>query len=645
MKLKSLKILCREGNELVEFGEILTFIHGEMSTGKSTVVEMVDYCLGGQMAKTPAVSSEVISIQLLAQVGQTEILLERSIEEGTVIRATWEEEEGVRQASIPVKAGTEEVLEGGIYGFSDFLLTRMGLGVLKVRKSRLDPDSKYERLSFRDFFTFNYLDQFDLDSSLFELEQPIKKEKSKNVLNFVFGFQSDQLLVLEARLADLRQKQRSLREAAEEIDNFLASYGYNSESQISAQIDSVNAEAEQLELEREEQQKLGDIRKLVSDQDRALLLELDRSYFEKLEAVEDIKARISEQESLKAELLTLKLKAARTSSASEVLEKAKFLACPQCGTGVVEKLEPESCSLCKSDLSAEEHRTASRPSALIEQDLSDRIDDLKVSLKRLSASLRSQSDDLSLFMEKRLELRRALDAQRRESESEYISQARRLEARLGELNERRRHLVQIRKMPEEIERRLEAADKLSADIAQTLREIDAERSKFDSARANIGLLNKTLEDVLRSIRFPGFGADDRVYINVKSWFPYVFPNGDESRAWTFKDAGSGGKKTLFKMSYALSIYKVAKAKGLSFPNCFMIDSTMKNITPEINRDIFEHFYSELYGSLQDDLAGWQCIIVDQTLFPLEGAAPEFVERKFTVTDPAHPPLISYYRGH
>jgi hypothetical protein len=72
---------------------------------------------------------------------------------------------------------------------------------------------------------------------------------------------------------------------------------------------------------------------------------------------------------------------------------------------------------------------------------------------------------------------------------------------------------------------------------------------------------------------------------------------------------------------------------------------MKNITPDINPEIFEHFYQELYRLLDNELKTWQCIVIDQTYFnPPENFA-DHTQRLLTKSDPQHRPLISYYRGH
>ncbi len=147
-----------------------------------------------------------------------------------------------------------------------------------------------------------------------------------------------------------------------------------------------------------------------------------------------------------------------------------------------------------------------------------------------------------------------------------------------------------------------------------------------------------------AIHFPGITKSDVVVINRRTLIPEVLQSGDERRAWTFYDAGSGGKKTLLKICFVLALHKTAAENDLPVHRLLMIDSPMKNITPDVNRDVFTNFYSELYRLLATSLAEWQVILVDETYL----APPDYVQpsthRLMHRDDPENPPLISYYRG-
>jgi len=263
----------------------------------------------------------------------------------------------------------------------------------------------------------------------------------------------------------------------------------------------------------------------------------------------------------------------------------------------------------------------------------------------LQRSLENQERALSELLLRRTEVQVSIDAARESIESEYLQRARKIESELGKLNERRRFLMKVRAMPAEIEKRLTRAETLNSEIAKIVRLIEEEEDKFELGRANLRRLEANFLQILHAIHFPEISAKDRVQVNTKTWMPYVYPDGKRDRSWTFSDVGSGGKTVLFKICYALAIHKTAAEQGLTLPKLFIVDSTMKNITPDINRDVFENFYQELYRLLGDELKDWQCIIVDQTFSSLKDFETGSFERKMLVDDPKFPPLISYYKGH
>ncbi len=642
--MESLVLLCKQSEERVRFGSRLSFFHGEMSTGKSTIAELIDYCLGGSLQKTPAIQSELVGVQLQASVGDTALLIERNPHTTTSVEVSWEYDGEAGRENLPLAAGEVPVVGDEIYNYSDFLLRNLGMPVLKVRKRKGDPESALQRLSFRDFYKFCYLDQPDLDSSFFLLDQPIRQEKSKDVLRYILGFHSDRLNELQAELSEIRQEQRTMREAAKQIDEFLHRYGFASKAMIEEEINKLNDEEERLNEEIENQGSDDLPASTVAEEDQAQIASLSDAITSKTEAVADIERRLKEQESLIAEFIAMKFKLARSSTASELLKGAAFHACPACGTDVSHKSDGKHCVLCKSDL-AEAPGGFESDSAVMERDLSDRIDDLKRSVQRLKRSLDRQNQELGALTSKRADVQQRVEFARRQIESEYMKRARRLESRRGEIRERRRLLVRIMGMPEEVETKMKAADALSTRIAELERNIQTEQGRFEAGRQNVDALERNFHALLQAIHFPEIKADDRAFLNQRTWFPYIHPRGNESLAWTFSDAGSGGKMVLFKICFALALHQTAAQRQLPLPRLIIIDSPMKNITPDINPEIFRNFYVELYRLLAGDMKEWQCIVIDQTLFAPPQEIGDHYERLMTKDDPDHPPLISYYRGH
>ena len=58
MKLQFLKLINRQSVEEVLLAERVSFFHGEMGAGKSSIPALIDYCLGGGLTRTPGPSSK-----------------------------------------------------------------------------------------------------------------------------------------------------------------------------------------------------------------------------------------------------------------------------------------------------------------------------------------------------------------------------------------------------------------------------------------------------------------------------------------------------------------------------------------------------------------------------------------------------------
>lgn len=130
----------------------------------------------------------------------------------------------------------------------------------------------------------------------------------------------------------------------------------------------------------------------------------------------------------------------------------------------------------------------------------------------------------------------------------------------------------------------------------------------------------------------------------KNWRPRVV---HDQQSWGFWDAGSGGKKTLFNVCYALAIHKVAIEDGMNVPNVLVIDSPTKNISREENKALVRELYKVIFDlavGIESELST-QFILIDSDFveFPENAESAGFVERNMAGTKDA-PSLISYYEG-
>lgn len=487
-----------------------------------------------------------------------------------------------------------------------------------------------------------YLDQDHLDSSFYRMDDQFRKLKSRDAMRFVTGFYTERMNDLEIQLDEITTERFAKIEAAKQVRKFLQDFGYGEEIELQASIatlnDELNQSLEQLDVIR--QRHHNDTH--FADDLRQELRELSNRLAQEEEALEDVDNRITEQEALKAELLSAKFKLARATSASSVLTGVKFDYCPSCGSELQNghSDNPDLCYLCGNVPGASQD--SSVPQAdIVRRDLTSRIDDLAESIRQHTSARNKQERKVSSFKEQKNALDEKLNNELSDYDSAYLSTARELERRIAMLQERRVGLQRSIQMLASIGQLEEEARNLREKQESLRKEIEAEKNKLGEADRRIRDIEEAYLDALISTGVPGIKDDDTIEINRQTWMPWIIPQEGDAGAYNFYNAGSGGKKTLLNVCYALAVHRVAAENNLPLPTFLMIDTPMKNIGEDVNQDIFHAFYNYLYGLASDSMNNTQIIIVDKEYFePDEKHGFNVIERFMSPNNP----LISYYRG-
>jgi hypothetical protein len=236
-KLQKLVVQFGRSREEIDLNHHLTIFHGKISSGKSTIAKLIDACLGGSLPQVPAIKQEFVSVELSAQIGRNEVLFERNAGSRQV-QVTWVNENG-ESASLmaPIDNAPSPIWEDKVYGLSDLIFELAGVGPMRVRRNKTDPDAPLVPLSFRDIMWYCYLDQDELDSTFFHLEaEDPRSPKSRDVMRFVLGYYTERLNELEQQLAREVEEHRTKLESARRMRAFLAELGYGSELEMTVRL-------------------------------------------------------------------------------------------------------------------------------------------------------------------------------------------------------------------------------------------------------------------------------------------------------------------------------------------------------------------------------------------------------------------------
>ena len=347
---------------------------------------------------------------------------------------------------------------------------------------------------------------------------------------------------------------------------------------------------------------------------------------------------MGEQIALRAELITAKTKALRVEQAGKVLGDVAFLRCPRCGTDVSERELPAGhCRLCTNHTVVDAETTSTAHEAL-RRDLNDRIDQIADSVARRQREIQRSERRISELGHEKRRLDEQLQRELARYDSAYVESIRTTERDIATYAERVRSLHRLRQMPLAISKLEEAAGAIQGEIDRLRSDVSAERDRLRAADENIQALSDEFKRVLLAVSFPGISAQDDVVIDPRNWTPLVVHGEQE---WGFWDTGSGGKKTLFNVCYALALHRVAGLRGMPVPSLLLIDSPTKNISDDENPELVRSLYDEIYRlALESDV---QFLLIDSDFVEPTELIAGMIHRRMAGT-PAEPSLISYYSG-
>lgn len=642
LQLTHLVVRTRQTTEQVIFSETVTFLYGPVGTGKSTVARLIDYCFGGKLERTPAIQQEFVSVVLGAKLGEYECTLERGAEDTQAVRVTWTRgEDDFGSVNAPLTAGDATLLEAEVYNLSDLMFHLCGVEPIKVLRRSRDPDSQMIRLSFRDIWRYCYLDQTHLDSSFFRLEDPFRGRKSQDAMRFFTGLHSERFSQLQADLYRTVTEQSGARKAVVEIRSFMERFDLGSELQLRAQIESTERE---LRAAKERKQALETDRETnihPTDKLRGRLRELSQIVSDLQEAISASQSSLAEQEALRAELITAKVKAGRAEQAGRILDGVDYSRCPQCGADISGRPPAEEqCRLCGTPSTAAEARPGIDTEA-VRRELNDRIDQISDSMNRRRRALERSERNLQIAEHTKRQLDSQLQDELRRYDSAFIESVREVDRKNATLEERLRSLVQIQEMPRAISELEGQAGASQGRIDQLRSEIEEERRRLRIGDENARAIAEKFKAIMLEVDFPGVSDQDDVVLEPRNWKPIIVHSEQE---WGFWDTGSGGKKTLFNVCYALAVHEVARERGMPVPNILIIDSPTKNISEDENPELVQSLYREIYRfAAERNGIGTQFLLIDSDLIEPENELTGFSQRRMAGEQDA-PSLIPYYVG-
>ncbi|NVE01193.1 hypothetical protein [Massilia sp. BJB1822] len=210
------------------FQEGLNLVWGDMDSGKSSILNLIDYCLGGkndsllygEMKANGRLACLEVNLNGKIFTFEREILSASS--PIRIYTGYFEERDRNFPLIVGVSPGDTFAPDGWV---SDFILENLGIAKVLIKESKYREDSSSDRLSFRDLMKLMYLKQTRVGSdALLDYQSPVVFNKNVEVQKFVFNIYDDELSALNTELGrevaefgELEKNERFIRKFLSDV--------------------------------------------------------------------------------------------------------------------------------------------------------------------------------------------------------------------------------------------------------------------------------------------------------------------------------------------------------------------------------------------------------------------------------------------
>ncbi|MEV1320011.1 DNA recombination protein RecN [Micromonospora arborensis] len=595
----------------------LSVIAGAFSTGKTTILEFVDYCLGAaDHPQHPEIMPKVRAATLEVELSGSPYLIERAVGQPSayayVCAGRLDEPGAAPPERRPVRpAGHPDSL-------SRLLLSHCKLEGVQLRGTLASEEADTDPLSFRDLMWLCFLPNERLDDKnlLFE-SVPMKHLKLRQVVDVVFDVHDDHSVELGRRIRAIEADLATARGAYQVAEQVVDEQRLGGRSELEAVHRNAKTELSNCALTM-----------AALDADAragtTFAAELRERHHAAAGEAQHAAARLRDRETQLQRMTTLRAtyaedvsKLTMLAEADRLFESMRVGVCPSCLTP---RTGAESrCGACRFDLGA--HPADAEGAGTL--DVGAELRSAKARLEELTEYLAHLERDLPRL---RMAAERAQEAEARAAAevdavtahavTPYLGQRDAIAHRREEASAAMQRALGGLRLVHSLERRaagIKRQETLLSSLREELAGIGGQSSRTDRS-AVIRRVGSRYRQILEAWRYPkiadAFLADDLT--------PHM-------RDQPYTAASSGGR-TLIALAWQLALFEIAWETRSSHPGFLLLDSPQKNLgqTVDGTADLADSaIVDRVYRHIEEWLAGRgsgaQIVIADNAPPPAAAA--------------------------
>lgn len=602
----------------------LAVIAGEISTGKTSVLQLIDYCLGAKdypdhdeiiaNVRTAHLSIEVreaVTEPAAGDNGQpvdqsaadgdqesetpstyqaTRYIIERPI--GSVSKVAWLIHGDLDEISeLPPRSLSLDPADPD--SLSQFLLAICGLGGLRVKSAPTQAESATSILSFRDVMPLWFLTNRRMDNADLVLEnQHHKLVKLRQVVDYFFGVGDEESSAIAQQIEELRNDIRSSETGIKALRAFLSDAGIGDLAELEEEADH-----ERVLLAQARAELTVASQRLTASTDFASQLRAD---FRSATAVtRQTEAELRDRQTLLRRLDPLRSQYADDLRKLEMLEESQQLfgslavvTCPACLSALETPpyILNGHCSLCHHSLLETESETDAdvdgngkprnvgtdptvEPGSLKEfsvareqRSVRRRLEQLKSFIGEVATEVRQLEEQLQSQQQQVVAAQQALDSATSKTIAPFISERDAIASRVASSAARLDEFTRRRRMLQQLQQRENSLVQSRAGLRQALarqRALEQTRLPRDDM---IARLSERFSTTLAALGYPKL---ENAYLR-RDLVPVV-------RGKVYHRVGSSGAMTLVALAWQLTLFEEAIESGEGHPGFLLIDSPQKNL--------------------------------------------------------------------